>query len=92
MRTGEDNRVIDGHGFLKDHLLEVEVISVLVEKFFVANFFGNHAASAFRAENIQLLSGKEHEPTHIAYIFVRQSHLFSSSFQCSQGSPCKECV
>lgn len=71
MRTGEVARAIDCHDFLKDHLLEVEVVSVLVEKFFVTNLFGNHAAPAFRAENIQLLSGKEHEPTHIAYIFVR---------------------
>lgn len=71
MRTGEDVRAIDCHDFLIDRLLEVEVVSILVEKFFVTNLFGNHATPAFRAEDIQLLSGKEHEPTHIAYIFVR---------------------
>jgi hypothetical protein len=78
--------------WLEDYLLEVKVVSIFIKEFFITYFFCNHAAPTFRAEDIKRFSGKEHEPTHITYIFVRQSHLFSSSFQYNQGFPYKRCV
>ena len=69
------------------YLFEVEIVSILIEEFFITYLFCDHAAAAFRAENIESLSRKKYKPAHIANIFIRQSHLFSSSSQYNQGLP-----